>query len=99
MSVELVVDPAVLADLGGSLRGIGDGAASAAAGIRSAGTVDEPTMAAGIDAVCAAWGGAAELLAATLGVIGTLVDRAAAGYASTDQAIENGFDDRVRLPA
>jgi hypothetical protein len=99
MSIELVVDPVVLAGVSGSLRGIGHSAASAADAIRSPGSIAEPSMAAGVDAIGAAWGGAAELLAATLGVLGTLVERAAAGYASTDRTIENGLDDRVRLPA
>jgi hypothetical protein len=91
MSVELVVAPDTLAAVGGTLRAIGDGVNSAAVTIRSADGVVEPSISAGVDAVITAWGGAAEMLGATTGVLGTLAERAAAGYRATDDTIENGL--------
>ena len=91
MAVEVIVAPDALMAVSGSLRTIGETVRSAAGTIRSAEGVVEPSMAAGVDAVITAWGGAAEMLGATTGVLGTLVERAAAGYRATDETIENGL--------
>jgi hypothetical protein len=90
MSVDFVVDPAVLVAAGGSLHAIGSETSVAASRIRSADGLAEPAMAAGVAAVAGAWGGAVELLGSTTGVLGALVERAAAGYAGTDHAIAGG---------
>jgi hypothetical protein len=90
MSVELVVDPAALVAAAGSLRASGEATSAAAARIRSADAPSEPSMAAGVAAVVGAWGGVAEMLASTTGVLAILVERAAAGYVATDGVIRDG---------
>ena len=90
MSVEFVVDPAVLMATGGSLHAIGTETSAAASRIRSSDGLAEPAIAAGVAAVAGAWGGAVELLGTTTDVLGALVERAAAGYAGTDHAIAAG---------
>jgi hypothetical protein len=90
MSVSIVVDPAALAAAAGSLNTIGDETSAAASRARSVDGPGEPAMAAGVDAVAGAWGGAAELLGSTTSVLGTLVERAAAGYVAIDDTIVCG---------
>jgi hypothetical protein len=90
MSSEFVVDPGALAATGGALRAIGAAASASASRIRAVDGPAEPSMAAGVDAVADAWGGAAELLGSTTAVLGILVERAAAGYVATDDAIADG---------
>lgn len=92
MATEFVVSPGALLAVAASLRGTGEAAGGAAGLVRSAAGLNEPSMAGGVDAVVSAWGGVAELLAASTGVLGELVGRAAAGYVATDEGVESGFD-------
>jgi hypothetical protein len=90
MGIEVVVDPAALVAAAGSLLAGADATSAAAACIRSVDPPGEPSMAAGVVAVADAWGGVAELLGSTTGVLATLVERAAAGYVATDRVVRAG---------
>ncbi|MGH9117876.1 MAG: hypothetical protein ACRD0A_08350 [Acidimicrobiales bacterium] len=93
MGAEIVVEPAALVGVAGALCGIGESTGGAAALVRSAGGgVVEASIASGVEAVASAWGGTSELLAASTGVLGELVGRAAAGYLAADAGVERGLD-------